>query len=86
VTIKSRDDLSAELDPLWDRMETNGDFADQAGVMTQRLPIFQQTWAMLAQLSDEVVVLAVKVTMPAGCDAPSKDSSAALRRDVRAGR
>lgn len=56
VTIKTRDDLPAELHPLWDRMETYGDFADQAGVMAQRLPIFRHTWAMLMQLSDEAVL------------------------------
>jgi AhpD family alkylhydroperoxidase len=56
VTIKTRDDLPADLHPLWDKMATYGDFADQAGVMAQRLPIFQHTWAMLTQLSDEAVL------------------------------
>lgn len=56
VTIKTRDDLPAELQPLWDRMTTYGDFEGQAGVMAQRLPIFQHTWAMLTQLSDEAVL------------------------------
>ncbi|MGE8127646.1 carboxymuconolactone decarboxylase family protein [Methylobacterium sp. NPDC080182] len=56
VTMKTRDDLPAELHPLWDKMTTYGDFADQAGVMAQRLPIFEHTWTMLTQLSDEAVL------------------------------
>ncbi|MBE7196428.1 MAG: carboxymuconolactone decarboxylase family protein [Parafilimonas terrae] len=56
VTIKTRDDLPAELHPLWDKMTGYGDFAGQAGVMAQRLPIFQHIWAMLTQLSDEAVL------------------------------
>ncbi|MCJ2093656.1 MULTISPECIES: carboxymuconolactone decarboxylase family protein [unclassified Methylobacterium] len=56
VTMKTLDDLPAVLHPLWDKMTSYGEFADQAGVMAQRLPIFQHTWAMLTQLSDEAVL------------------------------
>lgn len=56
ITRKSRQDLPPELHPLWDRMLSYGDFADQSGVMAQRLPIFAQTWGMLTQLAEEAVL------------------------------
>lgn len=56
ITRKSRDDLPAAEQPLWDRMLAAGDFSDQAGVMAQRLPIFSQTWALLLQLGQEAVL------------------------------
>ena len=56
ITRKSREDLPAAEQPLWDRMLAAGDFADQAGVMAQRLPIFSQTWALLLQLGQEAVL------------------------------
>jgi len=37
ISIKDRGQLPAELLPLWDKMTSYGDFADQAGVMAQRL-------------------------------------------------
>ena len=56
VAITGRDALPSELKPLWDRMERYGDFADQAGVMAQRLPIFKHVWALLTDLADEAVL------------------------------
>lgn len=53
ITPKTRADLPVELHPLWDKMLGYGDFADQAGVMAQRLPIFEKTWSMLVDLADE---------------------------------
>ena len=53
---KRRADLPERLHPLWDKMETYGDFADQAGVMAQRLPIFEHTWRQLTDLADEAVL------------------------------
>ena len=53
---KRRADLPERLHPLWDKMETYGDFADQAGVMAQRLPIFEHTWRQLTELADEAVL------------------------------
>ena len=53
VSIKTRDDLPAELRPLWDKMTTYGAFENQAGVMAQRLPIFKHMWSLLVDLADE---------------------------------
>jgi AhpD family alkylhydroperoxidase len=53
LTPKSRADLPKHLHPLWDKMLGYGDFADQAGVMALRLPIFEKTWGMLVELADE---------------------------------
>ena len=56
VSIKTRDDLPAELRPLWDKMATYGAFENQAGVMAQRLPIFKHMWSLLVDLADEAVL------------------------------
>ncbi|MGM4964391.1 carboxymuconolactone decarboxylase family protein [Tardiphaga sp. 1201_B9_N1_1] len=56
VTLKRRDDLPDHLRPLWDRMTTYGPFAEQAGAMAQRLPIFEHVWRLLTELSDEGVL------------------------------
>ena len=56
VAIEERDAIPGELRPLWDRMLGYGDFADQAGVMAQRMPIFKHVWALLIELSDEAVL------------------------------
>jgi len=56
ITPKTRDDLPETLHPLWDKMLGYGDFADQAGVMAQRLPIFDKTWSMLVDLADDAHV------------------------------
>lgn len=56
ITLKGRSDLPEALHPLWDKMETYGDFADQAGVMAHRLPIFEHTWRQLTALADEGVL------------------------------
>ncbi len=59
VSIKSRDDLPAELRPLWDKMTTYGAFENQAGGMAHRPPIFKHIWSLLVDLvdlADEAVV------------------------------
>ena len=53
VSIKTKDDLPAELKPLWDKMTTYGAFENQAGVMAHRPPIFKHTWSLLVDLADE---------------------------------
>ena len=52
VSIKTRDDLPAELRPLWDKMTTYGAFENQAGVMAHRPPIFKHTWSLLVDLAE----------------------------------
>ena len=52
VSIRTRDDLPAELQPLWDKMTTYGAFENQAGVMAHRPPIFKHTWSLLVDLAD----------------------------------
>jgi hypothetical protein len=39
---KTRDDLPEHLKPLWDKMLGYGDFADQAGAMAHRMPVFEK--------------------------------------------
>ena len=56
VSIKTRNDLPAELQPLWDKMTTYGAFENQAGVMAHRAPIFRNMWAMLTELAEEGVL------------------------------
>lgn len=56
VSIAPRESLPEELQPLWDRMTGYGDFADQAGVMAQRPPIFRHVWSLLTDLADEAVL------------------------------
>ena len=41
---KTREDLPEHLKPLWDKMLGYGDFADQAGAMAHRMPVFEKTW------------------------------------------
>ncbi len=50
---KTRADLPEHLQPLWDKMLGYGDFADQAGVMAHRLPVFENTWKLLTELAEE---------------------------------
>jgi len=52
VSIKTREDLPAELRPLWDKMTTYGAFENQAGVMAHRLPIFKYMWQLLVDLAE----------------------------------
>ena len=52
VSIKTKDDLPAELQPLWDKMTTYGAFENQAGVMAHRPPIFKHTWSLLVDLAE----------------------------------
>ena len=52
VSIKTRNDLPAELQPLWDKMTTYGAFENQAGVMAHRPPIFRHTWSLLVDLAE----------------------------------
>ena len=56
ISIKSKEDLPAALRPLWERMQGYGTFENQAGVMAHRLPIFENTWAMLTELAEEGVL------------------------------
>lgn len=56
ISAKSREQLPTELQPLWDRIESYGDFGSQIGVMAQRVPVFQRTWQMLTELADEAVL------------------------------
>jgi len=56
VSIKTRDDLPADLRPLWDKMTTYGAFENQAGVMAHRPPIFKHIWSLLVDLADEAAV------------------------------
>ena len=56
VSIKTKDDLPAELRPLWDKMTTYGAFENQAGVMAHRPPIFKHVWSLLVDLADEAVL------------------------------
>ena len=56
VSIKSKDDLPAELKPLWDKMTTYGAFENQAGGMAHRPPIFKHVWSLLVDLADQAVV------------------------------
>ncbi|MGI9523028.1 MAG: carboxymuconolactone decarboxylase family protein [Hyphomicrobiaceae bacterium] len=53
ITPKERDDIPENLRPLWDKMLGYGDFADQAGVMAYRPPIFEMGWGMLTALAEE---------------------------------
>jgi len=56
VTIRTKNDLPPELQPLWDKMTTYGAFENQAGVMAQRPPIFRHMWSLLVDLADEAVL------------------------------
>lgn len=56
VPALGRDDLPEEHRPLWDKMLAYGPFAGQAGVMANRLPIFEHMWKLLVQLSEEAVL------------------------------
>lgn len=56
ITLKERVDLPERLWPLWDKMLSYGPFHDQSGVMAHRLPVFEHTWRLLTQLSDEAVL------------------------------
>ena len=52
VGIKRREDLAEDLRPLWDRMLAYGDFANMAGAMAQRRPIFEHVWSLLIALGE----------------------------------
>jgi uncharacterized peroxidase-related enzyme len=56
VSIKTKDDLPANLRPLWDKMTTYGAFENQAGVMAHRPPIFEHIWSLLVDLANEAVL------------------------------
>ena len=56
VSIKTKDDLPADLHALWQRMTTYGAFENQAGAMAHRPPIFKNIWSMLVELADEAVL------------------------------
>ncbi|RMX04882.1 carboxymuconolactone decarboxylase family protein [Corticibacter populi] len=56
ISLKQRQDLPEHLHPLWDRMLGYGDFADSAGVMAHRLPVFAHSWRLLTDLADEALL------------------------------
>ena len=56
ITIKTKKHLPPALWPLWEKMQGYGAFENQAGVMAHRLPIFENTWAMLTELAEEGVL------------------------------
>lgn len=56
ISPKTRADLPPALHPLWDKMTTYGAFENQAGVMAQRLPIFEHMWSLLVALASEAQV------------------------------
>ncbi len=56
VTVHERNNLPEDLQPLWDKMSSYGPFEGQAGVMANRLPVFEHMWRLLTQLSDEAVL------------------------------
>jgi uncharacterized peroxidase-related enzyme len=56
ISIKTKNDLPAELAPLWDQMTTYGAFENQAGVMAHRPPIFKHMWSLLVDLANEAMV------------------------------
>lgn len=56
VPALGRQDLPEAMQPLWDKMVSYGPFEDQAGVMANRLPVFEHMWKLLTQLSDEAVL------------------------------
>jgi AhpD family alkylhydroperoxidase len=56
VSIKRREDLAEDLRPLWDRMLSYGDFANMAGAMAHRRPIFENTWSLLIALGENPVI------------------------------
>jgi len=53
ITPLTRNNLPEDLHALWDKMLGYGDFADQAGVMALRRPLFEKTWGMLVELAEE---------------------------------
>jgi uncharacterized peroxidase-related enzyme len=56
IPLKTRDDLPAELHPLWKRMQSYGAFENQGGALARRPPIFKNVWALLTELADEAVL------------------------------
>jgi AhpD family alkylhydroperoxidase len=56
ILAQNRESLPAELQPLWDKMKSYGPFEGQAGVIAQRLPIFEHTWRLLTELADAAVL------------------------------
>ena len=56
ISTKTKADLPAELQPLWEKMRGYGAFENQAGVMAHRPPIFKNTWMMLTELAEEGVL------------------------------
>jgi uncharacterized peroxidase-related enzyme len=53
VPLKSRKDLPAELQPMWDKMLGYGSFENQSGALAHRAPIFKNVWGMLTELAAE---------------------------------
>ncbi len=53
IPLKTKNDLSPELQLLWDKMQGYGAFENQAGALAHRAPIFKNVWGMLTELADE---------------------------------
>ncbi len=51
-----REDLSAEMQPLFDRFASYGPFASLVGAMANRPPILKHTFGMLVELREEGVL------------------------------
>ena len=56
ISIKTKGDLPPALRPLWEKMQGYGEFANQAGAMAHRPPIFKNTWGLLTELAEEGVL------------------------------
>jgi len=56
ISIQTRDDLPAELQPLWDRMTAYGHFENMAGAMAHRRPVFEHIWNLLIALGEKPVI------------------------------
>ena len=56
IAPKTRVELPERLQPLWDEMLSYGAFANQAGVMAHRPPIFEHMWRMLIATGQEGVL------------------------------
>ena len=56
ISIKPAAEVPAELRPLWEKMQSYGNFENQAGVMIHRPPIFKHVWGLLTELAQEGVV------------------------------
>src|ERR1700733_11305463 len=56
VSVKTREDLPADLRPLWEPMTPCGAFENQGRALAHRPPIFKHIWALLIDLANEAVL------------------------------